>query len=138
MSNPINVEVRVRAPLHTAWTAFTDPQHVMRWNHASEDWHSPRAESDLRAGGRFLFRMEAKDGSDGFDFEGTYQEVIPHERIEYVMDDGRKVDITFSETDGITRVMETFDPEIENPREMQQGGWQAILNNFKQYVESLK
>ena len=135
--NPITVEVVIEAPLETVWTMYTEPDHVTKWNAASEDWHSPKAENDLREGGAFNYRMEAKDGSAGFDFTGTYTAVVPREHIAYTMDDGRKVEVTFaSEGDG-TRVVTTFDPESENPPEMQHDGWQAILDNFKRYVEGV-
>lgn len=115
--------------------AFTDPEAIKVWNAASEDWHTTRAENDLRTGGTFLSRMEAKDGSAGFDFTGTYDEVIPYERIAYIMEDGRRVEVTFvSGKDGV-HVIETFDPETENTPEVQREGWQAILENFKKYTE---
>ena len=107
----------------------------MRWNNASPDWHTPRAENDLRVGGRFLSRMEAKDGSAGFDFTGIYDAVVPMERIAYTMDDGRKAAITFAPEGEGTHIAVTFDPESENSLEMQQSGWQAILDNFKKYAE---
>lgn len=122
-------------PVEKVWQYFTEPDHIKAWNNASPDWHSPRVENDLRVGGRFNTRMEAKDGSEGFDFTGTYTEVVPEERIAYAMDDGRKVEVVFEETEGGTRVTETFDPEDENPIEMQKEGWQSILDNFKRYVE---
>lgn len=108
----------------------------MQWNFASDDWMCPSATNDLRVGGTFSSRMEAKDGSFGFDFGGTYSEVIPNERIVYSMSDGRKVELNFSEQDGVTTVETIFDAEKENPEEMQREGWQAILNNFKKHVEN--
>lgn len=132
----ITVETSVGAPVQKVWTVFTDPEHIVKWNSPSPDWHTPQAENDLRAGGRFLSRMEAKDGSAGFDFAGTYDEVVPHKLIRYSMDDGRKASVEFTEAGGATRVVTTFDPESENPPEVQRQGWQAILDNFKQYVEA--
>ena len=108
----------------------------MQWNNASDDWHTPRAQNDLKVGGRFLSRMEAKDGSAGFDFEGTYTKVKEYRLIAYSMDDGRIVRITFSEHGNNTTVVITFDPEQENSLEMQRAGWQAILDNFKKYAEA--
>ncbi|PIQ77312.1 polyketide cyclase [Candidatus Peregrinibacteria bacterium CG11_big_fil_rev_8_21_14_0_20_46_8] len=133
---PITIQATVNAPIEKVWECWTQPKHVTQWNHASDDWHSPRGENDLRPGGKFLFRMEAKDGSAGFDFGGVYDDVQMHKLIAYTMGDGRKVNVTFSEKDGATEVVETFDPEQENSIEMQREGWQAILNNFKRYVES--
>lgn len=133
---PITIETKIDAPLEKVWTYFTEPSHVTEWNHASDDWHSPRAANDLRPGGEFNFRMESKDGSEGFDFAGTYDDVILYEQIRYTMGDGRKVNVTFEDHgDGVV-VSETFDPESENPIEMQREGWQAILDNFKTYAES--
>jgi len=134
----ITVETTIRAPLENVWECFTKPEHITKWNAASEDWHSPRAENDLRTGGKFLYRMEAKDGSEGFDFTGTYNQVVPHERIVYTMDDGRKAEVHFAVEGDQTRVTTAFDPETMNTPEMQRSGWQAILDNFKKYVESAR
>jgi uncharacterized protein YndB with AHSA1/START domain len=131
----ITVEAFVNAPVDKAWECFNDPKHIVKWNHASEDWHSPRAENDLRKDGRFNYRMEARDGSMGFDFTGTYIKVEPHHAVEYTMDDNRKVQVTFQHSDGGTKVVETFEAEQTNSIEMQREGWQSILNNFKKYVE---
>lgn len=131
----ITVETIVNSPVQKVWQLWSMPQHIVKWNSASEDWHTPRAENDLRAGGRFLSRMEAKDGSFGFDFSGIYEEVIENQLISYSMADGRKVSVTFESNDGQTKIIETFDPENINPRDMQTAGWQAILNNFKKYAE---
>lgn len=117
------------------WEYWTEPQHITQWNNASDDWHTPVAENDLTVGGKFLTRMEAKDGSFGFDFGGVYDEVKLHEVISYTMGDGRKVTITFKSQGNETEVIETFDAETSNPIEMQQAGWQAILDNFKKYAE---
>jgi uncharacterized protein YndB with AHSA1/START domain len=118
------------------WSDFTDPEAMKVWNTASDDWHTTKAENDLRVGGDLTYRMEAKDGSAGFDLMGTYTEVIPHERIAYTMGDGRKVAVVFEPNENGVQLIETFDPETENTREMQQGGWQAILDNFKKYTEN--
>jgi len=136
MNEAITIETHVRAPLVKVWSDFTSPEAVKVWNAASDDWHTTETRNDVRTGGTFFSRMEAKDGSDGFDFAGTYDEVIEHERIAYTMEDGRKVTVTFTPDETGVRVVETFDPESENPREMQQAGWQAILDNFKKYVEA--
>ena len=110
----------------------------MQWNNASNDWHTPRAENDLKVGGKFLYRMEAKDGSSGFDFNGTYEQVKTNELIVYSLTDGRKVEVIFTTKDDdarTTKIATTFESENTNPIEMQRDGWQAILNNFKKYVE---
>lgn len=133
---PITVESTVNAPLEKVWSYWTTPQHIQQWNNASDDWHTPKAENDLRAGGKFLTRMEAKDGSFGFDFGGVYDAVDQHQHIAYTMEDGRKVAIRFTEKDGATHVSETFDPEGQNPVDMQREGWQSILDNFKKYTEA--
>lgn len=132
---PITVAVTVNAPLEKVWNLFNGPEHITKWCAASDDWHAPTAEVDLREGGKSKTRMEAKDGSMGFDFEYTYTKVNAHETIHYVMSDGRRVEITFETVDGGTRLTETFDPEGTNPIEMQRAGWQAILDNFKKYAE---
>ena len=133
---PIRVETEVRATLDAVWSAWNTPADIERWNSASPDWHTPRAEVDLREGGRFSSRMEAKDGSFGFDFGGTYTQVTPEEQLEYAMEDGRKVAVAFIDNgDGTVSVRETFDPEHTHAREQQRAGWQAILDNFKRHVE---
>ncbi|MBD2870015.1 SRPBCC family protein [Paenibacillus arenilitoris] len=139
-SNPvkITVEAIVHAPVESVWHYWNEPKHITKWNTASEDWHTPFAENDLRVGGKFSSRMEAKDGSFGFDFGGVYDEVIINESIAYSMSDGRTVKISFISQDGNTKVVETFDAEETNAVEMQQAGWQAILDNFKKYAESDK
>lgn len=135
-SSTITVAARIKAPLAMVWDCWTMPAHIQGWNNASEDWHTPYAQNDLRNGGRFLSRMEARDGSAGFDFGGTYSEVIEHERISYRMDDGRNVTVTFEDQGSTTEVTEVFAPEAEHTIVMQQAGWQAILNNFRDYVET--
>lgn len=132
----ITVETIVNAPVQKVWQAWSNPEDIMHWNNASDDWHTPRATNDLRPGGSFSWRMESKDGSMGFDFAGIYDKVVPNEMIEYTIGDGRKVKITFSGNDMTTKVSETFETENQNPAEMQKTGWQAILDNFRKYVES--
>lgn len=134
----IKVEVSIHAPLDLVWETWTQPEDIKNWNTASDDWHTTHALNDLREGGNFSYRMEAKDGSFGFDFCGQYQTVIEQERIELLLDDGRKVRILFSEKDGATLVEEYFEPESENPYEMQQNGWQSILDHFRKYTEHKK
>jgi uncharacterized protein YndB with AHSA1/START domain len=131
----ISVHVQINAPIEKAWKFWTIPEHIVEWNTASSDWHSPRAQNDLRIGGRFNYRMESKDGSMGFDFEGVYENVMLNNQIDYTLGDGRKVKIIFSDLDKKTEIVETFEAESENPVEMQRGGWQAILDNFKKYAE---
>lgn len=133
----ITVENTVNAPVKKVWKLWTTPEHITKWNNASDDWHTPFAENDLRAGGKFLARMEARDGSFGFDFEGIYDEVKTNELIAYTLGDGRKVKITFSPSGAETKVVETFDAENTHSIEMQRGGWQAILDNFKKYAENI-
>ncbi|WEK33909.1 MAG: SRPBCC family protein [Candidatus Pseudobacter hemicellulosilyticus] len=133
----ITVKTTLNAPVATAWESWNEPKHITQWCAASEDWHAPKAENDLREGGRFTTRMEAKDGSFGFDFGGVYTKVIPHQLIEYTMDDNRKVSIAFNQQGNATEIVESFDAEKENPEDMQQAGWQAILDNYKNYTEQL-
>lgn len=133
----ITVQAVINAPVEQVWKLYTEPEHVMKWNNASNDWHTPRAENDLKVGSKFLYRMEAKDGSSGFDFDGTYKQVIANELIVYSISDGRKVEVTFTKDDNArTKMDTTFEAESTNPIEMQRDGWQAILNNFKIYVET--
>ncbi len=133
----ITVESIINAPIEKVWECWTKPEHITQWSFASDDWHTPRAENDLREGGNFNSRMEAKDGSMGFDFAGVYDVVRKNDYIEYTMGDGRKVNITFSSLDDKTKVVESFEAENTNSVEMQKGGWQAILDNFKKYTESI-
>ncbi|WP_342646817.1 SRPBCC family protein [Mucilaginibacter sp. CSA2-8R] len=132
----ITITATVKANPEKVWEFWTKPEHITQWNNASDDWHTPFAENDLTAGGEFKARMEAKDGSVGFDFGGVYDEVILHQLISYTIGDGRKVRITFANKGMETEITETFEAENQNPAEMQRAGWQAILNNFKQYAES--
>ena len=131
----ISVHTIVDAPVKVVWRNWTTPEAILHWNNASDDWHTTRAENDLRAGGKFISRMEAKDGSFGFDFEGIYDVIIENEYIEYHLGDGRKVKTTFICDTEKTKVTEVFDAESTNPIELQRDGWQAILNNFKKYTE---
>ncbi len=137
MTTLISVEVTINANVETVWEKFTKPEHIVQWNAASADWHTPRATNELIPGGRFTYRMEARDGSVGFDLGGVYEVVIPNDRLRYRLDDGRLVHVLLvaeaNETQ--TRLVELFETETMNPPELQKQGWQAILNNFKQYVE---
>ena len=134
---PITIETTVNVPVAKAWAVMTEPSHVVKWNAASPDWHTPKAENDLRKGGTFSYRMEAKDGSFGFDFGGTYDQVTLHSSYAYTMDDGRTVVVMFIPQGESTKIIETFVAESQNPPELQRGGWQAILDNFKKYAESI-
>jgi len=134
--SPITVSITVQAPVAKVWQLWTSPQHITQWCVATDTWHTPKAENDVRSGGRFLSRMEAKDGSMGFDLEGVYHDVIENELITYSLADERQVKVVFTADGGHTIITETFDPETMNPVEMQQAGWQAILDNFKRYTEA--
>ena len=134
----ITVENTINAPVEKVWECWTKPEHITQWNNASDDWHTPHGENDLQTGGKFVARMEAKDGSMGFDFGGVYDSVITNQYIGYTMDDGRKVKITFTANGDKTKVTESFEAENTNSIELQQGGWQAILDNFKKYAEAKK
>lgn len=131
----ITVSVKIDAPVEKVWNYFTQPEHIVKWNFANDDWHSPSAENDLTVNGLFKYNMAAKDGSFSFDFWGNYTQIETHKTIAYTMGDGRKAILHFTENDNQTEVVEMFEPEGQNPEEMQQMGWQAILNNFKKYVE---
>lgn len=130
----IIVETTVNAPIAKVWSAYTNPADILQWNAASEDWHTTKATVDLRVGGAFTSRMEAKDGSFGFDFTGTYTQIVPNELIEYKFGD-RKSTVEFVTNENSVSVRVTFDAETENPIEQQRQGWQAILNNFSRFVE---
>ena len=118
------------------WDYFTNPKHIIYWNYASDDWHCPKAENNLEAGKSFTYKMAAKNGEMSFDFTGMYTEIEPLSKISYVLTDNRKIFVTFKETEEGIEVVEKFDPETENSEELQQTGWQMILNNFKKYIES--
>ncbi|MFZ6009671.1 MAG: SRPBCC family protein [Bacteroidota bacterium] len=132
----ITVEATINAPVQKVWKYWSEPQHITKWCQASDDWHAPYAENDLRTKGKFKTTMAAKDGSFSFDFEGVYDSVQENKLIAYTMSDGRQVQITFSSQGNQTKVVETFDPETENSLELQKSGWQAILDNFKKYTEA--
>lgn len=132
----ITVTTLVEAPIEHVWECWTNPDHIMEWNHASDDWHCPAATNDLTIGGTFSSTMSANDGSVSFDFEGTYTDIVENERIEYSLADDRHISVTFEEEGDKIRVTEIFDAEGENPIEMQQAGWQAILDNFRDYTEA--
>lgn len=131
----ITIETTINAELARVWDCYTQPEHITQWNFAAPEWCCPAATNDPTPGGKFLWRMEARDGSMGFDFSGTFEEVVPHEKIVSRLDDGRRVEITFGADGGTTRVVQTFEIEDQNPAEMQRGGWQAILDNFGGHVE---
>lgn len=132
----ITIENVISAPVEKVWEYWTNPEHITKWSFASDDWHTPWAKNDLKPGGSFSSRMEAKDGSMGFEFGGVYDVVTENDYIEYTLGDGRKVKVTFTPQGDKTNIVESFDAESENSIEMQKGGWQAVLDNFKKYVES--
>ncbi|WP_207532080.1 SRPBCC family protein [Desertivirga arenae] len=132
----ITVQAQVNAPVEQVWKSWNSPEDITQWCQASDDWHAPFAENDLRTGGKFRTTMAAKDGSFSFDFGGEYTNVEENKLIEYTMDDGRKVRIEFEDQGDSTQVVETFDPETTNSLEMQKAGWQAILDSFKKYTEA--
>jgi uncharacterized protein YndB with AHSA1/START domain len=131
----ITVQTTVNAPVEKVWKYWNSPEAITKWCTATPEWHTPKAENDLRVGGKFSSRMEAKDGSMGFDFAGVYDEVKTNELISYTIADGRRVTVKFTDNGSDTRVVETFEAEEMNPVEMQRAGWQAILDNFKNYAE---
>ena len=132
---PITVETTINADIQKVWNMWTMPEHITKWNYASDDWECPRAENDLQVGGIFSSTMAAKDGSASFDFAGTYTDVVPLASLAYTFGD-RTAHVSFTQQEDGVHVVETFDPETENPEEMQRTGWQSILNNFKNYVET--
>ncbi len=132
----LEVKATVKSPIEKVWNFWTDPTHITKWCTATPEWHTPKAENDLKTGGAFMSRMEAKDGSMGFDFRGTYDEVKLHHRIVYTMEDGRKAWIDFKKVGEAVEIVERFHAENTNPVEMQQAGWQAIMDSFKKYTES--
>ena len=137
MSTPdlLTVQVSLNCDAARAWAAYTDPEAIVKWNFAAPEWHCPRADNDLRVGGVLRSRMEAKDGSMGFEFEGTYTEVVPLQRLAYAMGEDRRVLAVFSEADGQTTLTVSFTPDTTFPAEYQVGGWQSILNNYKALAE---
>ena len=132
----IKVGAQVKATDALVWKHFTEPEHIKRWNKATEEWHTPRAQNDLKVGGRFVYRMEAKDGSMGFDFAGEYTKLENHSLIEYRLDDGRSVIVQFEPAGEHTLVTEYFEADDQSSEDIQRAGWQAILDNFKAYTES--
>lgn len=133
----IEIKATVNAPINKVWASWTSPEHITKWNFASEDWLCPTANNDFVVGGRFSYRMEAKDGSIGFDFEGRYTVIDIFKTIEFELDDKRMVLVHFADEQEQTKISERFEVEDKNSGEMQRQGWQSILNNFKKYVESL-
>ncbi len=131
----ITVKATINSSINTVWDFWTKPEHIMQWNNASPDWHCPAATNDLKVDGEFHYNMAAKDGSINFDFWGTYVKVEPHKSLEMYLGDGRHLLVTFSVEADAVIITETFEPEEVNPLELQEAGWQSILNNFKHYVE---
>jgi uncharacterized protein YndB with AHSA1/START domain len=131
----ITVLAKIDAPIQTVWKCWTTPENIVKWNHASDDWHTTHAEVDLREGGKFNSRMEAKDGSFGFDFYGVYEKIVVNQLIECLLGDGRTMRVEFVARDEKTEVIETFEAETMNTIDLQRFGWQAILDNFKKHVE---
>ena len=131
----IEIETLVQKPIDKAWGFWTKPKHIVNWNFASDEWHCPKATNDLKEGGKFSSTMASKDGKMSFDFGGTYERVINHKEISYSLDDGRKVQIYFEKENDTTKLTTHFEPENTNPIEMQKDGWQAILDNFRDYTE---
>lgn len=135
--NSVTIQATVNTSPEKVWIYWTSPEHIVNWNSASDDWHCPSAKNDLREDGRFSYRMESRDGRQGFDFSGTYDEIKPNQRIHYTLDDGRRVLTTFREKDGKTDIVSVFEAENTFPEEVQKDGWQAILDAFKNYVEGM-
>jgi uncharacterized protein YndB with AHSA1/START domain len=135
MKAPITVETTIKSTIENVWKLWTTPEDIKQWNNPSEEWHTLKVENDLKDGGQFLFRMESKDGADGFDFSGKYDKVILHKLIEYTLDDGRKTINKFIQNENSVTITETFEPEATTPRDVQKEFCQGVLNNFKKYVE---
>jgi uncharacterized protein YndB with AHSA1/START domain len=133
----ITISATINAPIEKVWKCWTTPEDIMQWNQASPDWHCPASAVDLKISGKFSATMAAKDGSFAFDFWGTYDDIIENELIMVTMGDGRKWKTTFASNGDVTEVVESFEAENQNPIEMQQGGWQAILNSFKAHTEKI-
>ncbi len=133
----IIVRTTVNLTVEKVWRIWSEPNHIVQWNNASDEWHTPKAENDLQTGGKFTFTMASRDGSISFDFGGTYTNIIENELIEYVLEDNRKVKVLFKSIGNSTEIIEEFEPESENTLELQEMGWQAILTNFKKYAESV-
>ena len=135
MKSPITVETTIKSTIENVWNLWTTPEDIRQWNNPSEEWHTLKVENDLKDGGKFLFRMESKDGADGFDFSGTYDKVILNKLIEYTLDDGRKTINEFIQNENSVTITETFEPEAKTPLDVQRDFCQGVLNNFKKYVE---
>lgn len=135
-NTPLQVRTKVHADPGKVWEYWTNPEHITKWNFASDDWCCPKAENDLKVGGKYKARMEAKDGSSGFDFEAVYDEIKDRKKIAYTMTDGRKASTDFYQLGDTTQITTTFDPDSQHPLEMQKNGWQAILENFRKYTET--
>lgn len=133
-NTPITVSVAINLPKAKVWELYTNPAHIIAWNAASPEWHCPKADNDLKIGGRFSFTMASKDGCHSFDFGGIYTALTILDNYSYKLDDDRMVSVAFSEEDGLTKIVVIFDPERMNPESMQHAGWQAILDNFKNYA----
>ncbi|MEY4204677.1 MAG: hypothetical protein RL013_2381 [Bacteroidota bacterium] len=131
----ITIQAVVAADRQKVWNCYTQPEHITKWNFATDTWHCPAASNDMRVGGKYLARMEAKDGSFAFDFEAVYNEIVDGEKFTYTMPDNREIQVSFEKMDDKTRVTVTFDPENVNPVDLQRDGWQSILDNFKRYAE---
>ena len=132
----ITVQTTINAPLSSVWEKWTSPEHVQNWNFASPDWHCPSAKTNLQVGGEFHYEMAARDGSMSFDFWGTFQAIEEQKSLDILIGDGRKMKVTFASTEMGTKVTEEFEPENQNPEDLQQAGWQMILDNFKSYAEN--
>ncbi len=133
----VTVQTTIQASLDVVWNSWLEPRHVEKWNAASDDWHTPKAINDVREGGRFVYTMAAKDGSVSFDFSGKFEEIIEHKKIVTLLDDDRRVWVSFEQSEHGVHLQETFEIEDQNSEELQRMGWQAILDNFKKYTESL-
>lgn len=138
MSTKIQIEASIEAPIDKVWSYWTEPSHITKWNFAVSEWHCPKATNELKVGGKYKARMEAKDGSFGFDFEAIYDDVIHQKTLSYTMSDGRRATTHFESFGNNTKVTTRFDAENQNPIDMQKNGWQSILNNFKKYAEENK
>jgi len=135
MKSPITVETTIKSTIENVWNLWTTPEDIRQWNNPSEEWHTLKVENDLNDGGKFLFRMESKDGADGFDFSGTYDKVILNKLIEYTLDDGRKTINEFIQNENSVTITETFEPEAKTPLDVQRDFCEGVLDNFKKYVE---
>jgi uncharacterized protein YndB with AHSA1/START domain len=136
---PITIEITILKSAHLVWAYFTKPEHITAWHFSNDRWICPKAESDLQIGGTFNYRMEAQDGSFGFDYNGTFDEIIPRKLLKYHLEDGRNVEVVLESVDSkMTKITETFEPDPEQPEQMQREGWYGILNNFHKYAENIE